>query len=617
MHNLLILFILIPIPFFILTVLTHKKREQIISFTGISLFFIEFIFAILFIVIWIINGIEILNFKQISLYKNSGYEFFIQLYFDKVTAVYLLVGSLLSLLIAIYAKTYLHLENGYKRFYATIILFYTAYNIIVISGNLETLFIGWEVLGISSFLLIGFYRQRYLPVKNALKIFTLYRVGDLGIIIAIWLSHHIWHKNITYIDLTDVVLVEHVIQSNHIPSIIISLFIILSAFIKSAQFPFSYWLPRAMEGPTPSTAIFYGSLAVHMGSFLLIRTSLFWEHILWIKILIIVLGTISALTSSIAAKIQSSVKAQIGYASIAQQGIIFIEIALGLENIALLHFVGNAFFRSYQLLVSPSIITYFIREQMYEDGAIKDRAKPSFFYRIQNTIYTITLMEWNIEKIGWKWIWNPIKTLGEKLTLFDNKITRYSIVIFCICTYFISITLNISNHNIIHIISYLACIIGLLLVIISISKRNNALLSWKYIIYNHLLISTSISNFEKISYKEMGIYITGILFFGIIGYILLKKLNIKEKIHLQHFQGLIAKYPSINFIFLICCLGISGFPISPTFIGVDLIYTHIDTHHFFLAFIISLSYILHGVAAIKIYSKIFLGPNKPENLNLY
>jgi NADH:ubiquinone oxidoreductase subunit 5 (subunit L)/multisubunit Na+/H+ antiporter MnhA subunit len=139
------------------------------------------------------------------------------------------------------------------------------------SGNFETLFLGWELLGISSFLLISFYRTRYLPVKNAIKVFSIYRIGDVGIVLAVWLSHHLWHENITFNKLLNDSLVHEHLQNHSSVGVLISLMILVSAAAKSAQFPFSSWLPRAMEGPTPSSAIFYGSLSVHIGVFLLLR----------------------------------------------------------------------------------------------------------------------------------------------------------------------------------------------------------------------------------------------------------------------------------------------------------------------------------------------------------
>ena len=169
------------------------------------------------------------------------------------------VGSFLTFLVAIYSRVYLHRENGYKRFFNTILFFYVGYNIVIFSGNLETLFMGWEILGISSFLLIAFYRDRYLPVKNAVKVFSIYRIGDVGLILAMWMSHHLWHENITFLKLSNYELVSSQLQTHSLIGVFISLMILISAAAKSAQFPFSFWLPRAMEGPTPSSAIFYGA----------------------------------------------------------------------------------------------------------------------------------------------------------------------------------------------------------------------------------------------------------------------------------------------------------------------------------------------------------------------
>jgi len=93
---------------------------------------------------------------------------------------------------------YLHKEPGYKRFFTTFLVFFISVQIIVLAGNFETLFIGWEILGVSSFLLIAYYRHRYLPVRNGLKVFSIYRIADVGILITMWLSHHLWHENITF-----------------------------------------------------------------------------------------------------------------------------------------------------------------------------------------------------------------------------------------------------------------------------------------------------------------------------------------------------------------------------------------------------------------------------------
>src|SRR5690606_25932589 len=141
-----------------------------------------------------------------------------------------------------------------------ILFFYLGYNLIVLSGNLTTVFVGWEIAGISSFLLIAYYRNRFIPVKNAVMIFSVYRLGDIALILAMWLSHHIWHSTISLHAYNDMEAVQEHIRLFPWYSIAFSICILVAAAIKSAQFPFSAWLPRAMEGPTPSSAIFYSSL---------------------------------------------------------------------------------------------------------------------------------------------------------------------------------------------------------------------------------------------------------------------------------------------------------------------------------------------------------------------
>lgn len=343
------IFICIPITGFILSIIIPKKNEGLLSGVSYSTVGVQLLTTIAFITFWIYSGADTVNIKEFSIFKAKGYDFYIDFYFDRITATYLFLGALITFIITIYSRYYLHRESGYKRFFNVLLLFYVGFNIIVISGNLETMFIGWEILGISSFLLIAFYRERYLPVKNAVKVFSIYRVGDVGLILAMWLSHHLWHENISFYALHNYHLVhDHLVQHSMI-GFTISFLIFISAAAKSAQFPFLSWLPRAMEGPTPSSAIFYGSLSIHIGAFLLMRTYPFWEYQTSFRIFVAILGIITSLIATLTARVQSSIKSQIAYSSIAQIGLIFIEIAAGFELLALIHVAGNAFLRTYQI----------------------------------------------------------------------------------------------------------------------------------------------------------------------------------------------------------------------------------------------------------------------------
>ncbi|MFM8347696.1 MAG: proton-conducting transporter membrane subunit, partial [Bacteroidota bacterium] len=303
--------VLVPLIGFLVSLLLPPANEKLnsrFSYLVLSLHWTGFL---VFTLLWALQGFPDMDLRDFVVFRTSGYEFFIDFYFDEVSAVYLFVGALLTFLITIYSRYYLHREAGYKRFFNTILFFYLGYNIIVLSGNLETMFVGWEILGMSSFLLIAFYRERYLPVRNAVKVFTVYRIGDVGLIIAMWMSHHLWHENTTFMKLHNYELVHHQLQSHSLLGIMVSLMILMSAAVKSAQLPFSSWLPRAMEGPTPSSAIFYGSLSVHIGVFVLLRTFPFWEHQLSVRILIGMLGLLTAIAATGIARVQSSIKSQV------------------------------------------------------------------------------------------------------------------------------------------------------------------------------------------------------------------------------------------------------------------------------------------------------------------
>jgi NADH-quinone oxidoreductase subunit L len=524
--------------------------------------------------------------------------------------VYAAIGSVLTFIITVYSRAYLHREPGYKRFYNSIMFFYSGYTLVVFSGNLETLFAGWEILGVSSFLLIAFYRDRYLPVKNAVKVFSIYRVGDVGLLLAMWMSHHLWHENITFDRLNNFELVHHQLQSHTLIGVFISLMILVSAAAKSGQLPFSSWVPRAMEGPTPSTAIFYGSLSVHIGVFLLLRTYHFWEHQLSVRIIIGLLGLCTSIVASSIARVQSSVKSQIAYSSVSQIGLIFIEVALGWVDVALIHFAGNAFLRTYQLLVSPSVVTYLIREQFYHYVPREHTFEDSLPKRIEYSFYILSLKEWNLDSNMYRYLWNPMKAMGNKLKFM----TAGGVVIFCAVvaclTTFVLFNEHLIPEEIQHYFTYVFAFLAVIFVLKSFTERKNIQLSWFLIIASHFCIAFAISFNEKFEYNQTLMYLSGIVFFGIVGYLCLQMLKaLEQDIDLDRFHGHAYMYKGLALVFLIACLSVAGFPITPTFIGEDLIFTHIHEDQLLLAFLVSVAFIIDGLAIIRIYARVFLGPH--------
>jgi NADH-quinone oxidoreductase subunit L len=603
-------FILLPAVGFVITMLIPVNRETLLSRSAFFTVGLHMIGAQGFIVHWMWSGSPTIDVRDLVFFQTAGYEFFLGFNFDKVAAVYLFVGSLLTFLVTTYSRYYLHREEGYRRFFNAILSFYFGYNVVILAGNLETLFIGWEILGISSFLLIAFYRNRYLPVKNAVKVFSIYRVGDVGILLAMWMSHHLWHESVTFSSLSNYDAVSMQLESHTSIGVFISLMFLLTAAAKSAQLPFSSWLPRAMEGPTPSSAIFYGALSAHLGVFFLLRTFTFWEHQVSVRIAIGLVGLLTAIVATGIARIQSSVKSQIAYASISQIGLIFIELSLGFENLALFHFAGNAFLRTYQLLVSPSVVSYLIREQFYNFSPHKRSTEDSFPKKVQHTLYILCTKEWNLDSYMYRYLWNPLKRAGAKL----NFVSITHIVIFFICTYAFGALLLVNSDCISEstqqFLSILFSFVALLMVLKSFTERKRARKSWVLIIINHFYVALAISFNDTFDFEHIIVYLSGIVVSGLFGYLCLYWVRLREgDFALNQFNGHSYKYPRLAFIFLLTCLGVTGFPITPTFIGEDLIFSHIREDQVILASFTALSFILDGLAAIRIFARVFMGPH--------
>ncbi len=612
MSSLLQLFIWIPFLGLIFSVFIPQKSENIISRIAIGTITFHFVGILSFVGFWLINDFQTLNIKHIVLFAANDIEIFIDFYFDKITAVFALIGSFLILLVAIFSRFYLHRDEGFKRFFNTILLFFLGYNLIIFSGNFETLFIGWEILGICSFLLIAFYRDRYLPVKNALKVISVYRLGDICLILAMWMSHHIWHQNITFQQINDTILVANHLKEYGGYAIFVSVMLVIAAAAKSALFPFSSWLPRAMEGPTSSSAIFYGSLSVHLGVFLLLRTYPYWETLIEIKVVVVVLGIITSFIATNIAKVQSSVKTQIAYSSITQIGLIIIEVTLGFHNLALIHFAGNAFLRTFQLLVSPSVLSYRIHEMFFNFVPKKQKESNGFLSKINNSIYILSVKEWNLDFVLQRFLWNPFKFIGKNLNFMTNKIAIISLFLFFV----FGIYANYFKVNFpIFVIEFLPNIfsfLGLILILKAFAERGNAIGAWTFIIAGQLFITLSIAllnpNFDK---NYFLIYLSGIVISAIIGYICLKKAQkIDNNINLSQFHGYIYEQPKLGIIFLISCLGLAGLPFTPTFIGIDLIFSSIHKHEIILIVFTTLSFIFIELAILRIYARIFMGQHK-------
>lgn len=266
-----------------------------------------------------------------------------------------LVAAVICGAVSAFSYRYLHLERGFVRYFTLYGCFVLGVQLVALAGSIEVLFAGWELLGLSSSLLIAFFHERRSPVTNAMRVYSIYRVSDAAMLVAAVLVHHLIGSG-SLSTLFRVGLLTGEATRSPAELTAISFFFLLAAAGKSGLVPFSNWLPRAMEGPTPSSAVYYGALSVHAGCYLLWRAEPLIRSSLVAEVLVIAVGAATAVFSALAARVQTNVKSALSYATLTQVGVIVVEIALGLRTLAFVHLLGNACIRLVQFLTAPNVL---------------------------------------------------------------------------------------------------------------------------------------------------------------------------------------------------------------------------------------------------------------------
>ncbi len=538
-----------------------------------------------------------------TLFSSATYEFAVNFYMDAASAVFFGMTCLITILVLLFSKYYMHRDPGFQRFHTTILFFFAGLALVIFAGNFEMLFVGWECIGISSFLLISFYRDRYLPTKNSLKVFALYRIADALFIIALWYAHHLFEKNVQFTQFTS-------LMSEHGNSLVILGVLFLAvAMIKSAQFPFSYWLPRAMEGPTTSSAIFYGALSVHMGLFLLLRTYPLWQGSTGLRILIVVLGLLTALIATSITRVQSSAKTQIAYASVTQIGIMFIELAVGLHWLVLFHFVSNACLRTYQLLISPSIVSYLVHYQFYTFMLPEQKIQNNLIGKIRSTLYILGVKEWNMDSVMTYLIWQPLKSAGQSLQFLDRRDAMIAYVALLFVSA-ITLTATSVSHGIVVAVIWMSAFQSTLLFVRAYANTGTAITCWNQIFLGQLFASVFLSALASATLHTTLFYMTGIIVAYLAGVLCLRLLDRTLRISLMEYHGYMYEHATLGHVFFIACIALMVFPITPSFIGQEVLLSSVHTSHGALVAIFAFGYMLSGVSVMRLFAKVFFGPHE-------
>lgn len=279
-------------------------------------------------------------------YGDAEYALHVRLAVDGESAAAAAVVALVGLVVLRFSERYLHQDPAVLRFFATSLLSLACLDLIALAADLDILFVGWELLGLCSFLLVAFFHQRQETVLRAKRTIFSYRVADLGLLLALVLAHAAR---------TPVALGP---SGGGAPALATAtgLLLLLTATGKSGLPPFSRWLSRSVEGPTPSSALFYAGLSVHAGPWLLLRAWPAYAESPAARAALVAVGLLGAASQSAHASTRSDAKGAVVVAGGAQLGLIVAEIGLGLHGLARLHLLGNLGLRTWQLLRAPSVL---------------------------------------------------------------------------------------------------------------------------------------------------------------------------------------------------------------------------------------------------------------------
>jgi len=291
--------------------------------------------------------------REVSVYRwlaSGDFRVEIALLVDPLSAVMVAMVTGISFVVAVFSINYMHNERGFARFFAVLSLFVFAMLVLVMGSSYVLLFLGWEGVGICSYLLIGFYQDRRSAAGAATKAFVMNRVGDAGFLVGILLIVTTFGSADYRIVLAGAADLDRGLATA------IGLALLLGAIGKSAQLPLASWLPRAMEGPTPSSALIHAATMVTAGVYLVARSSPLYERAPDALFVVGLVGAATALYGGVAGLVQTDIKSVLAFSTTSQLGLMFVACGLGAYAVAIFHLVAHAFFKTLLFLSAPSIL---------------------------------------------------------------------------------------------------------------------------------------------------------------------------------------------------------------------------------------------------------------------
>ena len=338
-----------------------------------------------------ISGSEALNFVIFNWISSGSLNLNWSIYIDALTAVMLVVVTVVSFLVHVYSIGYMSHDPDKPRFMGYLSLFTFAMLMLITSDNFLQLFFGWEGVGLASYLLIGFWFKKPSANAAAIKAFVVNRVGDFGLAIGIFLIYkYTGSLNFSEVFQSIPSLVDKKINFIGIEGNIITficVFLFIGAMGKSAQLFLHTWLPDAMEGPTPVSALIHAATMVTAGVFLVVRCSPIYEHSAISQTLIITVGASTAFFAATIGLVQNDIKKIIAYSTCSQLGYMFFAAGIGAYHIAIFHLFTHAFFKALLFLCAGSVIHSLHEEQdIRKMGGIYKKIPYTYAFMVIGTL---------------------------------------------------------------------------------------------------------------------------------------------------------------------------------------------------------------------------------------
>ena len=288
-------------------------------------------------------------------------------YVDAITVVMITVVSIVALMVMIYSIGYMHGEQRYGWYFALLSGFVAAMLTLVVAGNLLLMYLAWESVGLASYLLIGFYWERQSAAEAAKKAFITTRIGDVGLLIGIIL---LWREAGTF-DIQEIIHFAEAGGFGEIYLTVTMLFLFGGAVGKSAQFPLHVWLPDAMEGPTPVSALIHAATMVVAGVYLVARMMPVFDQVLVARDIVLYTGLITALMAATMGLVANDIKRVLAYSTISQLGFMFVALGVGSVTAAMFHLFTHAFFKALLFLGSGSVIHATEQQEVEHLGGLR------------------------------------------------------------------------------------------------------------------------------------------------------------------------------------------------------------------------------------------------------